>query len=124
MGKFFAISGAVYSFLAVALGAFGAHALKEKVSADLLEVYQTGVQYQMFHALALLFVAFYAQKAGASAVLTGAGLAFFIGIILFSGSLYTMTFTGIRTLGAITPFGGLAFLSGWVMLLITFIRSF
>jgi len=98
-------------FLGVALGAFGAHALKAKVPAELLTVWHTGVLYHLIHAVVLLALALFAKATGAD-IRWGARL-FVAGILLFSGSLYAMTLTGIRPLGAITPLGGLAFLGGW-----------
>lgn len=109
--------GALLALLAVALGAFGAHALRAKVTAERLAVYQTGVQYQMYHALALLFLGVWSRTASSS-LLMAAGWLFIIGVILFSGSLYTLTVTGVRRVGAITPVGGLCFLAGWVCVLI------
>ncbi|MCD8509433.1 MAG: DUF423 domain-containing protein [Bacillus sp. (in: Bacteria)] len=115
--KLFLILGSINAFLFVALGAFGAHALKPKLeAAGYLETYQTAVQYHMIHALALVAVAILTQFLPATGLVTGAGWAFFIGIILFSGSLYALSMTGISVLGAITPLGGLAFLVGWGML--------
>jgi len=109
------VAGAVLSGVGVALGAFGAHGLKERVSADLLIVFETGVRYHMYHALALLAVG-WAITRNPSSVLQAAGILFLAGIVLFSGSLYVMALTGVRWLGAITPLGGLAFLVGWVLL--------
>lgn len=112
--RFFGV-GAVSAFLAVMAGAFGAHALRDAVPPDRLVVWETAVRYQMYHALGLLAVAFVAgQKAAGPARL--AGWLFVAGTIVFSGSLYLLTVTGITILGAITPLGGLAFLIGWLML--------
>jgi uncharacterized membrane protein YgdD (TMEM256/DUF423 family) len=108
----FILLGAINGFLAVALGAFAAHALKNLLSAGLLEVFQTGVEYQAIHALALLAVGLLGRD-GRSKALDLAGWAFATGILLFSGSLYILAVTDIRELGAITPFGGTAFLLGW-----------
>lgn len=108
---FAAISG----FLAVALGAFGAHALKASLSPALYQVYQTGVEYQFYHTFALLFLGLAADKLP-QRLINGSGWAFSVGILLFSGSLYLLALTGIRTLGAITPLGGIAFLLGWGLL--------
>ena len=104
--------GAVNGFLAVAFGAFAAHALRNMISPGLLEVFQTGVEYQGMHALALLVVGLLGRDAS-SAALDRAGWAFASGILLFCGSLYLLALTDIRWLGAITPFGGIAFLLGW-----------
>jgi uncharacterized membrane protein YgdD (TMEM256/DUF423 family) len=107
--------GALFGFLGVALGAFGAHALRTRLAPDLLAVFETAVRYQLYHALALLFVGLAAQRLGPQASL--AGWLFTGGIALFSGSLYLLSITGARWLGAITPFGGLCFLTGWGLLL-------
>ena len=111
----FIIIGAINGFLAVAFGAFGAHALKDILSAGLLEVFKTGVDYQAMHALALLAVGLCARS-GRETALNLAGWAFASGILLFSGSLYLLALTDIRWLGAITPLGGAAFLLGWAAL--------
>ncbi|UCZ53085.1 DUF423 domain-containing protein [Bacillus shivajii] len=117
--KLFLMIGSLMAFLFVALGAFGAHALKPKLEATgHLETWNTGVQYHMIHSVAIIAVAILIQQLGASGLLYGAGWAFFIGILIFSGSLYVLSLTGISVLGAITPIGGLAFLAGWVMLFI------
>jgi uncharacterized membrane protein YgdD (TMEM256/DUF423 family) len=114
--------GAVSALLAVALGAFGAHALRARLSPDNLAVFQTGVQYQMFHGLALLAVAYAAGRWGGALPLW-AGILFLAGTVLFSGSLYLLTLTGARVLGPLTPVGGLAFLAGWVCLAATAVRG-
>ena len=108
--------GSVLGFLSVALGAFGAHALKDFLAAqNRLQTYETAVQYQFYHALALLAVGILALvKPQAS--FSGVGLCFLLGILIFSGSLYLLCATGIRWLGAITPIGGIAFLAGWAWL--------
>jgi uncharacterized membrane protein YgdD (TMEM256/DUF423 family) len=115
MERHFLGLGALSAFVAVAAGAFGAHALRELVSADRLAVWETAARYQMYHALGLLVVAYLtAQKTAGPARLTG--WLFVAGTVLFSGSLYALTLTGITWLGAITPLGGLAFLAGWLIL--------
>ena len=116
MAKTFIILGSINMFLTVALGAFGAHGLKSRLPADLMAVYQTAVQYHGMHALGLLLIGIIAHWLGQSALINWAGWLLLTGIVLFSGSLYTMSFTGIRMLGAITPFGGVAFLAGWLLL--------
>ena len=116
MAKTFIILGSINMFLTVALGAFGAHGLKSRLPADLMAVYQTAVQYHSMHALGLLLIGIIAHWLGQSALINWAGWLLLTGIVLFSGSLYTMSFTGIRMLGAITPFGGVAFLAGWLLL--------
>ena len=105
-------------FMGVALGAFGAHALKGKVDPYLLDVFKTGVLYHLIHALGLFAVA-WLSTISQDPKIAWAGILLIAGIVLFSGSLYIMAFTGIRALGAITPFGGLAFLAGWVLILIS-----
>lgn len=118
---FFAL-GCFFAFLAVAFGAFGAHALQGRFGPGLAEVYETGVRYHFYHALALLAVAYaVARWPGSMAPL--AGWLFVAGIILFSGSLYLLAVTGVRILGAITPLGGLCFLAGWLILGWTVIRA-
>lgn len=114
--------GAGYGFLAVALGAFGAHALKSRLSADLLAVWRTGVEYHFYHALALLLVGLLARQAS-SAALQAAGICFALGIIVFSGSLYALSLSGLRILGAITPLGGVLFLAGWVCVLVAALKT-
>ncbi|MGV2885115.1 MULTISPECIES: DUF423 domain-containing protein [Paenibacillus] len=110
--------GAVLTMLAVAIGAFGAHMLKEKIGADAIAVYETGVQYHMIHAIALLIIGLTAGQLGSSTKLKWAARLLFIGIIIFSGSLYVLSISGIKVLGAITPIGGVAFIVGWLLLAI------
>ena len=109
--------GAITCGIGVALGAFGAHGLKSRVSAEMLAVFETGVRYQMFHALALLAVGL-ASARWPGGLVQASGWLFLIGMLVFCGSLYVMTFTGARWLGAITPLGGLSFLAGWTLLAI------
>jgi uncharacterized membrane protein YgdD (TMEM256/DUF423 family) len=111
---FFAL-GALSALLAVAAGAFGAHALRARLSPDMLAVFETGARYQMYHALGLLAVAWAAGRWPGGAT-TAAGWLFVAGTLIFSGSLYLLTLTGMRWLGAITPLGGLAFILGWAAL--------
>jgi uncharacterized membrane protein YgdD (TMEM256/DUF423 family) len=111
---FFAI-GALSGFLGVALGAFGAHALKGRLDADLLATFEVGVRYQMYHAFALLAVG-WAQTRWPGAVLTAGGWLFIAGTVIFSGSLYVLSLSGLRWLGAVTPIGGIALLAGWLCL--------
>ena len=111
--------GGIYGFVAVAFGAFGAHALKEKLSPDLLAVWRTAVEYQFYHALALLLVGLLLRQSPASDSLNVAGLCFAAGVLLFSGSLYALALGGVRGLGAVTPFGGILFLAGWSLLVWT-----
>jgi uncharacterized membrane protein YgdD (TMEM256/DUF423 family) len=114
--RLFFIAACVAAFLGVALGAFGAHALKEALPPDLLTVFETAVRYQMYHAFALLAAA-WAWARWPRRAIVAAGWLFITGIVLFSGSLYLLALTGVRVLGAITPVGGLAFLAGWLCLL-------
>ena len=113
-GLFFGL-GCVSAFVAVALGAFGAHALRGRLVPDMLAVFEIGVRYQMYHALALLAVGGIAARWGGSAAVA-AGWLFVAGTVLFSGSLYALAFTGQRWLGAVTPVGGAALLVGWAAL--------
>ncbi|HEX6183482.1 MAG TPA: DUF423 domain-containing protein [Pyrinomonadaceae bacterium] len=115
MDRVFYLIGAVSAFVGVAAGAFGAHGLKERLSADMLAVFETGVRYQMYHALAL-FAAGWAAARWPGGLTSAAGWLFVAGTLIFSGSLYLLTLTGQRWLGAITPIGGLAFLAGWLCL--------
>ncbi|MFE6072861.1 DUF423 domain-containing protein [Paenibacillus sp. NPDC057886] len=110
--------GAVLTMLSVAIGAFGAHMLKGKIGADAIAVYETGVQYHMIHAIALLIIGLTAGQLGPSTKLKWAARLLFIGIIIFSGSLYVLSISGIKILGAITPIGGVAFIVGWLLLAI------
>ena len=107
--------GAGLMFLSVGLGAFGAHALKGQLTEELRAVFETGVRYQAYHALGLLAVAWFSERFPGKGV-SAAGLCFLAGIVLFSGSLYALSLTGIRKFGAITPVGGLLFLAGWLLL--------
>lgn len=107
--------GALMGLVGVGLGAFGAHGLRGRLSPEMLAVFETGVRYQMYHALALLATAMLLSRAEGRAVIV-AGWSFTAGILIFSGSLYALTLTGVTMLGAITPIGGLAFLVGWAAL--------
>ena len=113
---------AVVGGVAVAAGAFGAHALEGKLSEHYMSVFQTAVQYQMFHAVALLGVALIGMIRPDASWLVPAAWAFLVGVLLFSGSLYALVLSGIRVLGAITPIGGLAFLVGWLCLVMAGLR--
>jgi uncharacterized membrane protein YgdD (TMEM256/DUF423 family) len=115
MDKTFLLLGAVAAFLAVAFGAFGAHGLRGRLTPEMLAVFQTGVQYHMYHALGLILVAGIMGRMSGWLVQT-AGWCFVAGIVLFSGSLYLLAITGVTILGAITPIGGLFFLIGWAFL--------
>jgi uncharacterized membrane protein YgdD (TMEM256/DUF423 family) len=118
MDRTLLLIGAVLGFLGVALGAFGAHALKSRLSPEMLAVFETGVRYQMYHAFAVLIVAAAIGHIGNTRLLVMAGWLFIAGILLFSGSLYVLALTGVGILGAVTPVGGLLFLIGWACLAI------
>jgi uncharacterized membrane protein YgdD (TMEM256/DUF423 family) len=113
--RLFFLLGTLSAFIAVATGAFGAHGLKGRLSPDLLSTFEVGVRYQMYHAFALFVVA-WAQTRWPGTLVTTSGWLFVVGTLLFSGSLYFLSLTGMKWLGAITPFGGLAFLGGWLCL--------
>jgi uncharacterized membrane protein YgdD (TMEM256/DUF423 family) len=115
MDRLLAILGAASGFIAVAAGAFGAHALKARLAPDLLAVFDTGARYQMFHALALLAAAWAATR-WPGRLVAASGACFIAGTLLFSGSLYLLALTGVRGFGAITPLGGVLFLAGWLLL--------
>ena len=115
MDRFFFIAGSISAFLAVALGAFAAHGLRTRLSPEMFNIFEVGVRYHMYHALALLAVA-WASTRWPGGSITAAGWLFLAGTIIFSGSLYLLSLTGLRWLGAITPVGGLAFLLGWLLL--------
>jgi uncharacterized membrane protein YgdD (TMEM256/DUF423 family) len=117
MDRTFLFIAAVFGVLGVGLGAFGAHGLRGRLSPDMLAVFETGVRYHLYHTLALLAVAVLVPRLDGRA-LSAAGWLFTAGIVVFSGSLYVLATTGITTLGAITPLGGLAFLAGWIALAI------
>lgn len=115
MSRSYVIVGALFAALGVALGAFGAHALRAHVDAPRLAVFETGVRYQLYHALAILVTA-WAQERWGGPLVRGSGWLFGAGIVLFSGSLYALVLTGMGAFGAITPFGGVCFLAGWLCL--------
>ena len=116
MDRTFLLIGSTLGFLGVAFGAFGAHALRARLSPELLAVFETGVRYQMYHAIAVLIVAAAMGHSGRARLLVIAGWFFTSGIVLFSGSLYALALTGVGILGAVTPIGGLLFLAGWACL--------
>ena len=116
MERLFFALGALMSGLAVAIGAFGAHALRGQIAQNLLETYETGVKYHFYHALGLFAVALIIGRWPNSNLPVIAGWLFVVGIALFSGSLYLLAVTGARWLGAITPLGGVAFIVGWLCL--------
>jgi uncharacterized membrane protein YgdD (TMEM256/DUF423 family) len=122
MERLFVMIGALSAGIAVAAGAFGAHALRARLEPRMLEVFETGARYQMYHALALLAVAWVVSR-WPGALANSSGWLFLAGTVLFSGSLYAMAFTGIRALGAITPIGGVCFIAGWICLALAVARS-
>lgn len=123
MHKRFLIAGALFGGTAVALGAFGAHGLKNILTEENLRVFHTGVEYQFYHALALLVAGIIAERFPAS-FMNWAGNLFIAGILLFSGSLYGLaTVPGLMWMGIVTPFGGLCFIAGWVMMLLSFLKK-
>lgn len=115
------LAGAVFMALAVLLGAFGAHALKKILSPEMLTIYHTGVEYQFYHALGLLIIGVIGFQIK-SKLIGWAGILLTAGIILFSGSLYLLAFSGIKGLGAITPIGGISFVAGWIILAIGIVK--
>jgi uncharacterized membrane protein YgdD (TMEM256/DUF423 family) len=114
VSSLFFVLGALFAFVAVAGGAFGAHSLKAILAPDLLAVFETGIRYQMYHALALLAVGWAAHQYP-QASFHISGWLFVAGIVLFSGSLYILALSGVRWLGAITPLGGVLLLAGWAV---------
>ncbi|HPF57567.1 MAG TPA: DUF423 domain-containing protein [Candidatus Competibacteraceae bacterium] len=121
--KVFLLLGCVGMLCAVAMGAFGAHALKKVLAPDLMAVYETAVHYHVYHALGLLAVGLLTWRLPESVALRGSGLLMTGGLLLFSGSLYALALSGIRWLGAITPIGGVAFLAAWLLLAIAVVRA-
>jgi uncharacterized membrane protein YgdD (TMEM256/DUF423 family) len=121
--KIFLLVGSINAALAVGLGAFGAHGLRSRLSEDLLSTYQTGVQYHFYHALGLFAVALVASLLPESTLVKWSGWLMLAGIVLFSGSLYLLSLTGIRWLGAITPLGGVAFISAWLLLALAVFKA-
>ena len=115
MQRLFFIAGSLSAFLAVLLGAFAAHGLKTKLPSEMLDIFEVGVRYQIYHAFALLAAA-WALGRWPGAAVTAAGWLFLAGTVIFSGSLYLLSLTGLRWLGVVTPIGGLAFLLGWLLL--------
>lgn len=115
MDRAFFFFGAILGALGVAAGAFGAHALKARLTPEMLAVFETGVRYHLIHALGLLAAA-WASARWPSPAIRAAGWLFVVGVVLFSGSLYVLCLTGIRGLGVITPIGGVAFIAGWLLL--------
>jgi uncharacterized membrane protein YgdD (TMEM256/DUF423 family) len=116
MDRVFFALGSISAGLAVALGAFGAHTLQARLTSDALSTFETGVRYQMYHGLALLAVAFAITRWPSAGLLNAAGWLFIAGTVLFSGSLYLLSLTDTRWLGAVAPLGGAAFIAGWLCL--------
>jgi len=114
--------GSINALIAVMLGAFGAHGLRERLSTEMMEIFQTAVQYHFYHALGLLAVGVIALHLPESGWLKASGWTMLAGIVVFSGSLYILSVTGIKWLGAITPIGGTAFIAAWILLCIAVLR--
>jgi uncharacterized membrane protein YgdD (TMEM256/DUF423 family) len=121
--KLFLAIGCIAALLAVALGAFGAHGLKARIAPELMPVYRTGVEYHFYHALGMILVGLAAFHLPESAYLRAAGWAMLAGIVLFSGSLYLLSLTGLGWLGAITPVGGAAFITAWALFALAAIKA-
>jgi len=113
--RLFWLLGCTFALLAVAAGAFGAHALRDRLPESMLAIFETGVRYQMYHAIGLLGVAWLLARYPSPAA-AAAGWCFVVGIVVFSGSLFVLTLTGVRAWGAVTPFGGVAMIAGWALL--------
>ncbi|MGB1580308.1 MAG: DUF423 domain-containing protein [Nevskiales bacterium] len=120
--KFCLLMGSLGGLLGVVLGAFGSHGLKTRLSADMLAVWHTAVEYQFYHSLALIGVGLLLIQHNQAQLASWAGLAFAIGILLFCGSLYVLALSGIKPLGAITPIGGLSFIIGWALLIAAVVK--
>lgn len=123
MIKLFLSLGSISAMLAVILGAFGAHGLKNRISTEMLEIFQTGVQYHMYHSLGLIALGILAYHMPESSWLRWSGWMMVAGIVVFSGSLYVLSLTGARWLGAVTPLGGVAFIVSWVLLAIAVLKG-
>jgi uncharacterized membrane protein YgdD (TMEM256/DUF423 family) len=123
MTRMLIAAGAIGAALSVMLGAFGAHALKSRLPPEILATFQTGVQYQFYHALGLILIGIIAQFTRASAILTASGALMLAGILLFSGSLYVICLTGLRGFGLVTPIGGVAFIAAWLLLAVGVISA-
>lgn len=113
--KLWLVLGSLNMAMAVALGAFGAHGLKSRLSSEMLETWQTGVTYHFYHAIGLMLLGLTMAKFGSSTVFRSAGWVMLVGIVLFSGSLYVLCLSGFRKLGMITPIGGVFFILAWVL---------
>jgi uncharacterized membrane protein YgdD (TMEM256/DUF423 family) len=122
VAKLFISTGAILAALSIILGAFGAHGLRIKLEPRMLEVWQTGVDYHMYHALGLILIGILSHQIGNSALIKWSGGLMFIGILFFSGSLYLLALTGLRWLGAMAPLGGISFIVSWLLLTLTLLR--
>ena len=122
MNSKYIVTGAIYAMLAVAFGAFGAHALEEQLTESMLATYETGVRYQMYHALGLILIGLIPHSSADRRFLTWSAGLLHAGILIFSGSLYVLTLTGFTKLGMVTPIGGVAFIAGWLMMIIAVTR--
>jgi uncharacterized membrane protein YgdD (TMEM256/DUF423 family) len=121
--KFFVSTGAILAALGVTLGAFGAHGLQAKLEPRMLEVWQTGVEYHIYHALGLILIGVLSHQIGGGGLIKGSGVLMFIGILLFSGSLYLLALTRLNWLGAIAPLGGTSFIIAWLLLAAALLRT-
>ena len=122
MSRIILMTASIFLVLAVAIGAFGAHGLKSHLSAEMIQIYKTGVEYHFYHALGLLLIGVIAISFP-SELLKWSAILLAVGIILFSGSLYILAITGIKWIGAITPLGGLGFIAGWVLLFMAALKK-
>jgi uncharacterized membrane protein YgdD (TMEM256/DUF423 family) len=122
MSRTILMSASIFLIFAVAIGAFGAHALKSQLSSEMMQIYKTGVEYHFYHALGLLLTGVLSVSMP-SRLLKWSAFFLAAGIFLFSGSLYVLAITGIKWLGALTPLGGLSFIAGWVLLFVAVVRK-
>jgi uncharacterized membrane protein YgdD (TMEM256/DUF423 family) len=122
MTKIVLLTGVFFSMLSVVLGAFAAHGIKSKISPNMMAVFQTGVQYQFYHALALILIGLLMKQMPSSLLVWSAGL-IAVGIVFFSGSLYMLALTGNKVFGPITPLGGVFFIIGWVLMFVSIVKS-
>ena len=122
MIKLFLVAGFVFAMLGVVLGAFAAHGLKSRISADMVAVFQTGVQYQFYHGLGLILLALVSVHISSN-LMTYSGYLMIAGVVCFSGSLYALALTGIKFFGPITPLGGVFFILGWLLMLVAVVKD-
>ena len=123
LAKLFLFVGGANAAVVVLLGAFGAHGLKARLSSEMMAIYHTAIQYHLFHALGLIAIGLVVAWLPGASYLKWAGWIMLVGIVLFSGSLYVLSVTGMRWLGAITPFGGLAFIVAWVLFCVAVLKA-